>query len=92
MLGSQYSSDQMVHRNITMLSSIGAMAYGSVRIMNSTTPLELNRNGTTLCSSSQYASAPMALALRCVAKFKSVYTAREYLFLCISYFNTCIDY
>ena len=42
MLGSQYSFDQMVNRNITMLSSIGAMAYGSVRIMNSTTPLELN--------------------------------------------------
>ena len=59
----EYSSDQMVHRNITRLSSIGAMACSSGRIMNSTIGLELNGNGTTLCSSREYASALMALAL-----------------------------
>ena len=47
----KYSSDKMVHRKITMLSSIGTIR------------LELNGNGTTLCSSSQCASAPMALVL-----------------------------
>ena len=45
----EFSSDQMIPCNITMLSSIGTM--------------ELNGNGTTLCCSSQYASAPMAPAL-----------------------------
>ena len=67
----------MVHRNITMLSSIGGFACSSGSIMKSNIWLELNSNGTTLCSSSQYASAPMALGLRCVAKFKSVHPFLE---------------
>ena len=34
------SSNQMVHQNSTMLSSIGAMACGSSRIMNSNNIME----------------------------------------------------
>ena len=41
----EYCSDEMVHRNITMLSSIGAIACSSSSIMNSTIWLELNCNG-----------------------------------------------
>ena len=44
----EYSSDQMIHRNITMLSSIGAIACSSGRIMNSSIRLELNGN-SLLC-------------------------------------------
>ena len=60
----EYSSNQIVHCNITMLSSIGAIACSS----GST----LNGNGTYFNSSNQYSFAPMALALQCVTKFKSV--------------------
>ena len=35
----EYSSDQMVHRNITMLSSIGAIACSSSSIMTVGTEL-----------------------------------------------------
>ena len=47
----EYSSDEMVHRNITMRSGIGAVGCSSSRIMNSSIRLELNRNGTTLIQS-----------------------------------------
>ena len=66
----EYSSNQIVHCNITMLSSIGAIACSSGRIMNLFGTM--NGNGTYFNSSNQYTFAPMALALQCVTKFKSV--------------------
>ena len=53
----------MVHRNITLLSSIGAMACSSGKIMHSNNPMALNRISTILHTEAANASAPMALAL-----------------------------
>ena len=44
------SSNQMVHQNSTMLSSIGAMACGSSRIMNSNNIMDRAGQVPTFCS------------------------------------------
>ena len=60
----EYCSDEMVHRNITMLSGIGAVGCSSSRIMNSSIRLELNRNGTTLIQSLSIRSRSTGTTMR----------------------------
>ena len=64
--------EQMAHCDIRNFRQSLVLIRWYLAILLCWVVLVLRGNGTTLCCSSQYASAPMALALWCVAKFKSV--------------------
>ena len=53
---------QMVHRNITMLRSIGVMASSSGCIMNSNNLMKMNRTSTSRHREGVKASDPASLA------------------------------